>query len=117
MTHQQFAAALREVAEFYETHPEAKLPWAWFSLSCDKREEFIRQANILADGGMVKKEADSPDRSYGKYKVTRTFGVAPKGFGDSVQVVVSIDREKVCKLVKPDVYECPEALAAEFEKL
>jgi hypothetical protein len=101
MTNSEFAAALREVADFYETHPKMPQfsgPWIFSS----NREEFLLAVKDMADGGRVEKRADRLDKSYPKYYAERKFG--------ELLLSMQIDRSLVCVLVRPAEYSCPDSL-------
>lgn len=104
MTNLELAAGLREMADFYETHDAPMPAGATLYVFCYSRDEFLKAARALQNGGRIEKSADPPDNSYSQYHATRHFGVAA--------VDVQISRSLVCRLVRPAEYDCPDVLLA-----
>lgn len=107
----EFVGGLNELAAFVEDHPETPLPFGIFLQSFYEKEPFVKAVAVLAHGGRVNKSAGSPDNTYGEYKAERMFG--------PITMRYSIARSKVCRLVSPAVYECPDSLleaAAEYKE-
>lgn len=113
MTNIEFAAALREMAEFYEKTPAAPQPYPFMYIHAYQRKEFIEAALAISKGGKIQKLADPADETCGRYRAIRTFGAG-------LQLEVSIDRKSVCRLISPAVYDCPDSLleeAAEYTEI
>jgi hypothetical protein len=106
-TNAEYAAALRELADFYDTNPAMQQPHAELWINCYEREAFVSATRTLAHGGLVTKSADPMDASYPQYHSYRNFGV--------IRVDVNIQRSKVCKLITPAVYDCPDSLLEEMD--
>lgn len=105
MTNIEYAAGLRELADFYETHPAMPQAHNPLRVYIYGRENFIRAALELSSGGKITKSADKPTEIYPYYHAKRMFG--------GVGLDVVINRNQVCRLVSPAVYDCPDSLIAE----
>ena len=104
-----FIDGLRQIAAFLEATPNMPVPSALMAVYADEKEEFLTAARELSRGGKVLKQADKPDNGWPRYHATRRFG--------PIVIDVQIDRSKVCRLVSPAVYDCPDSLleaAAEY---
>jgi hypothetical protein len=90
MTNVEFAQALREMAAFYEVHPEMPRPeigdrYCIFSVS--GKANFAATVRQMADGARVEKNADE-----NFYRVKRTFGAG-------LVLEVLCNRAEVCHQV------------------
>jgi hypothetical protein len=107
----EFCDALVEIAEFLEAHADVPLPFGYLMQTLYSREEFLKAAAGLARGGKVEKHADSFEKEFPDYTVTRHFG--------PIMFRFAIARKLVCRLVSPAVYDCPDSLleaGKEFEE-
>ena len=84
---------------FHEAHPLMPTAYPSAYVFTDTREEFLRAAKELSRDGKITKQAD--DEEEGDFRVRRTF--------DGVELIVSIRRSKLCRLVQPAIYDCPVA--------
>jgi hypothetical protein len=107
MTNLEYAAGLRQVAEFYETHPEMPLPPATICVYSWQKPDFLVSVKEMAKGGTIHKKVDA-DAECGYYRTIRHFG--------AVQLEASIPRRTICRLVTPAVYDCPDSLLEELEQ-
>ncbi len=99
MTNTEYAAGLRAIAEFYETHPDMPQPLTPHVYTYDKAT-FLLAVRNLADGGIVYKKAGEDLNGY--YIAHRQF--------EKATLEISIPRKTVCRLVTPAVYDCPDSL-------
>jgi hypothetical protein len=104
----EFADGLRQLADFLEENPDVPLPHGAMFSFLSGREEFVKAAVALAKGGKVEKSADDPSGVYPQYHAKRTFG--------EITFDIQIPRSKVCRLVSPAVYECPDSLLEESKE-
>jgi len=102
ITTAEYAAALREIAQFYEQHPDMPVPFPELYIFSHDREEFLKAAAVLAKGGKIIKRADPPETSYGQYHAIRTFGC--------MKLDLQIARIAVCRKIQDAIYECPDSL-------
>lgn len=104
MTNSEFAQALREMAAFYEGHPEMPHPSPVMHKYIYGRDEFTAAVKQLADGGVVTKQVT--DKPLDDFQAVRDFG--------GIKLKLSIDRRTVCrkvkKMVETEVWECPESI-------
>lgn len=109
MTNLEYAQALRDLAAFYETHPDMPQPYGPVCFFYD-REKFLSAVKELSHGGIVRKKLSGAD-SDSEYVAERNFS--------GLSLRLKISRALVCRLVKPAVYDCPDSLleeAAEYQK-
>ena len=104
----EFCDGLVDIAEFLEAHPDVPLPFCYLIQTSYIREEFLRATAALAHGGKVEKHADSFEKDYPEYTVTRMFG--------PIKFRLAIARKLVCRLVSPAVYDCPDSLIGESKE-
>lgn len=112
MTNSEFSDSLRQVAAFYEEHPDMPQPWDTLSVYMYEREGFVKAALTLAKGGRIEKKADKAGDICADYHAFRKFG--------GVTVDVRIPRRAICRLISEAVYDCPDSLleeAAEYAEV
>jgi hypothetical protein len=86
VTHAQFVQGLKELAEFYEAHPEVKLPYSpVFSIFSWNKEEAIRDAVLCAHAFGYAEKSYSTDY----FRMTKKF---PGG----ISLEFCTDRQAVC---------------------
>lgn len=106
MTNAEFVAGLREMAAFYETHPEAPVPnHGILYVFAGTREGFLSDALALAKDGRIEKRADPIDSGWPQYHAIRHFG--------ECSVDIQIARSLVCRKIRDAEYECPDSLLEE----
>ena len=107
LTANEYAAALRMIADHYEANPEMPIGIGPSIFAWD-RETFLKAVEYLSKGGMVHKTVD-PETSYSpQFRATRKFG--------EFEFTVQIDRKLVCRLVRAAEYECPDSLLEEAKE-
>lgn len=104
-TNTEYAASLRELADFYDAHAEMPVPHPSVFVFMDNTEEFLAGVRELAHGGIVQKRADPKEGVYALFHASRQFGC--------LKLDMQISRARVCKLVTPAVYDCPPSLLEE----
>jgi len=92
------ADGLRELADWYEKHPEVGLPSVRIELDSLNADEAIRGLALTA------KAFGTCEKKFGSYliSINRRFG--------PVRVSAHVDRDSVCKRVV--TWKCPESLLA-----
>lgn len=111
MTNIEYADSLRQVAAFYEEHPDMPQPYDTLMVILSGREDFIKAARELSKGALVEKKLDKPGGILPEYHVLRVFG--------GVTIDVRIPRKTVCRLISEAVYDSPDSLleeGAEFQE-
>lgn len=100
---QKMSAGLRELADFYDEHPEFPVKAMWMYIYVINRKEFIGLAKQL---GTFTKNVDGSD-----YQIVRRF--------DNAYVQVYASRKEVCtkrlvtKTIEVEEWDCPEHLLSD----
>ena len=103
MTNAEFVDSLRQIADFYEAHPEVPPPFSAPYLCFYPTKEQLPM--IIRAFGSCKKEVSEE-----RFRLNREFG--------SLTITASWDRNAVCtqrtveKVVSEVVWDCPESLLA-----
>lgn len=105
MTNVDFAQALREMADFYEAHPQMPRPEirdVYRIFSASGKAEFVAAVRQLADGGKVEKGVDE-----NFYRAKRTFGagLVLEALCNRAEVCRKVTKLKVVKESVPVRYE------------
>ena len=114
MTNIEFAKSLREIAAFYEAHPEMPQPEninvpIWATYPSSSRPRFLSAAKDL---GTFTKVPPSPGDDY-FFTIERKFD----GFPFHVTTRRAEICRKVTKTVEIESWECPDSLLEELAKL
>ena len=109
MNNQEYVAALRELAEFYESHPEMPIQndtWP-IMVNASTRSEFVAGVKALSEHGKVTKSTDD-DRypSIAAHHAKGKFG----GITLDMDIRKSLVCRKVRKMVEAYDWEGPESL-------
>ena len=108
MKNLKYAADLRELAEFFESHPEMPVNGNWpIMVHTGIRSEFVAGVKALSEHGKVTKSTD--DDRYPSIAAHHAKGK----FGDIIldmDIPKSLVCRKVRKMVEADVRECPDSL-------
>ncbi len=108
MTNTAYAAALRKIADLYESDSELIQPYPSMYIFAHEREEFLKAVARMAKGGKISKKVDAADHSYPYFHATRDFG--------GVTIDIQIPRNTVCRKIQDAIYECPESLLEEAKE-
>ena len=103
MTTEGLVAGLRQIADYYEAHPDSILPYVTVMAFPETREQFLAEAKRLAAGAKIEKSLAPYKEEY--FRITRTFG--------TVNIEVEIRQALLCRLLepaRPAVYDCPPLL-------
>jgi hypothetical protein len=103
----EYVAALRQLADFYESNPGMPVPtYVTNVVQVWTREAFVEGVRIMAHGGVVEKRTDKAEAILHNHHAILRFGKLEL----DLEISQSLICRKVRRMVEIDVFECPDSL-------